>query len=189
MRKPKSTTGSLRSFGTVPILSAVCPAPPGDGDGGDDDQRQSFECHLAVLRVAGTKGLERRRPLVAAFEDSRQAIHAHPGECCPVVGVVIEEEGDLRLVGDVAKPGEATGYLRLFIDRNDEEIAAAGVTNGHDVRRTVRRHGGETGNAERFDQVALPIRKCWFGHDEIVRVCPGHRTDTQQASRQRGGSL
>jgi hypothetical protein len=71
------------------------------------------------------------------------AIRSHPPQPAPVLVVKVTEDGDERVLADVAKPAQGGGRLGLLVDGGHDAIAVQGERHRNDVRLTVRARGGE----------------------------------------------
>ena len=149
------THGEVRATGPPRGASK---APPG-GHAGDPqrDDRQRLDPHRAVLRIAFPQPGLRAVVLVAVVEDVGAAPQHHPCEPGPVFVVPIDDDGDARILRDVAQPlHRADGRtLRFLVDGHVEVAAQQRVADRHHVRDAVRVRRGEPGDAHRFHEPAL----------------------------------
>ena len=107
------------------------------------------ELHGAILAIAGTQRGERAAALARIVDDRSGSLYEQEREPSPVVGVVVDEERDRRIDGDVPHPlqGASRAPLRLGVDDEVDTVADARVAERHDVRRAVGVGGREAGDA------------------------------------------
>jgi hypothetical protein len=107
------------------------------------------ELHRAILAIADAQRGERASPLARIVDDRGGTLHEQEREPSPVVGVVVDEERDRGIGGDVPHPlqGPSRAPLRLGVDDEVDAVADACVAERHDVRRAVGVGGREMGDA------------------------------------------
>jgi hypothetical protein len=111
----------------------------------------TVERHRPVLWVAGAERGQRLLPLALVRDHFGATVHQKKGERGPIFSVVVDDQGNSGVLGDVAHPfqGEATGLLRFRVDDEIQTIAGACVAEWNDVR-----HAGDVGGGEAGDAVA-----------------------------------
>jgi probable F420-dependent oxidoreductase len=111
----------------------------------DDVDREDRRArrHVAVLRVFGAEELDRAIRLGAAVQHARTAIEPNPPELVPVVVVVVDQDGHIRVLANVLDPLQPRRALRLRIDGRVERVPVERVHDRHQVRAAVRAHGRE----------------------------------------------
>jgi hypothetical protein len=100
--------------------------------------------------------------------DSRIAVKANPPESLPVVLIVVDEDGDGGVGGDVAKALEIRRSLGLGVDREVKVVPVQRKADGHDVRLPFSVRSRQSSHPRSFDQAAH------FGriHDRSVALLP-----------------
>src|SRR5215472_3298987 len=75
------------------------------------------------------------RLVLAGTLDRCDAISPHPPQLIPVVGIVIDEQADARILLYVSEPAQVESRLRLVIDADDDPVRAVESKRArHNVR-------------------------------------------------------
>ena len=71
---------------------------------------------------------------VAPGEDGSRAFHDHVAQPAPVLVVVVDDEGDVRILRDVADAPQGTGRiaLGLGVDGGIDDVVSEGKADGDD---------------------------------------------------------
>ena len=124
--------------------------------------RPPFHCHrqhwsrrsrVPVLPVALRQQSQRLRRLALPGQDYRPAVGANPPQRVPVVGVLVGQHGDPRILADVSQPLQVGPGLRLLVDGRVDRISFDREGDHHHMRPPLNvcgpqpRHGhrGEPG--------------------------------------------
>src|SRR5688572_4506183 len=169
----------------LPSISEVAPARhPLDADGNDGQSRDLHDGKLLVTRLQ-----QRLRPAVLGpvGQDLRPAAQHDPGEPPPVLVVMIEDDGRLWILEDVAQPlqGPVRGALGLAIDGDVERVVDQPEADRHDMWRRACIGSRQMADPSRVDEVTLARRQ----HDGTGSVHRRHVSVEESMDQQLASTL
>lgn len=117
--------------------------------------------HGVVLGVAGAECDEGGGPVAAGGEHGSVEVEANPGELCPVVFVVVDEEGGAGVAAEVAEAGEGGGAFGFLVDGDCDDGAGwfveEGEADGDEVGLSAGADGGEASDGLGSEEGALAM--------------------------------
>src|SRR6266542_2635265 len=129
------------------------PAPGEYAVRGDADHgaRRSRQAEVVVLGILGEQQIDRPGELVALAQDLGAAVNDDVAKPRPLLVILVDDQRDPGVLGDVAQPAEITCALGLGIDGGVDPRAVEGVAPGHDQRPAIAARGGEPTDAGRAE--------------------------------------
>lgn len=130
--------------------------PPRNPVHGDRNHRPGG-ARLRVLLVPPRQQVECVLRLWAILDDPRRPVDSNPPQPGPVVLVMVDQDADSGVRGQVLQPLQLARSLWLRIDGKVEDVALHGEGDGHQVRLTVGTGRGQP--SDRRVGEALSLRR------------------------------